>query len=62
MIAVDTTLDHPCPDIWSILEAPELYPRFFRGLGSCEHVAGDPHLFEVRLSTSRGAVVVQEMR
>ncbi|MFN6553568.1 AMP-binding protein [Mycolicibacterium septicum] len=62
VIAVDTTLDHPCPDIWSILEAPELYPRFFRGLGSCEHIAGDPHLFEVRLSTSRGAVVVQEMR
>lgn len=62
VIAVDTTLDHPCPDIWHILAAPELYPRFFRGLGSCEQVAGDPQLFEVRLSTPRGAVVVHEMR
>ncbi|WP_459167218.1 SRPBCC family protein, partial [Mycolicibacterium conceptionense] len=62
VIAVDTTLDHPCPDIWPILEAPHLYPRFFRGLGSCEQVAGDPQLFEVRLSTARGAVVVHQMR
>lgn len=62
MIAVDTTLDHPCPDIWPILEAPHLYPRFFRGVGSCEQAAGDPQLFEVRLSTSRGAVVVHQMR
>ncbi len=62
MIAVDTTLDHPCPDIWPILAAPDLYPRFFRGIGSCEQAAGDPQLFEVRLSTSRGAVVVHEIR
>ncbi|MGW4098569.1 AMP-binding protein [Mycobacterium sp. NPDC004974] len=62
VIAVDTTLDHPCPDIWPILAAPDLYPRFFRGIGSCEQAAGDPQLFEVRLSTSRGAVVVHEMR
>ncbi|WP_441958696.1 AMP-binding protein [Mycolicibacterium houstonense] len=62
VIAVDTTLDHPCPEIWPILEAPNLYPRFFRGIGSCERVAGDPHLFEVRVSTPRGAVVVHEMR
>lgn len=62
VIAVDTTLDHPCPELWPLLEAPGLYPRFFRGLGSCEQVTGDPQLFEVRLSTPRGAVVVQEMR
>lgn len=62
VIAVDTTLDHPCADIWPLLAAPELYPRFFRGLGSCEHAAADPHLFEVWLSTSRGTVVVHEMR
>ncbi|CRZ17295.1 acyl-CoA synthetase [Mycolicibacterium neworleansense] len=62
MIAIDTTLDHPCPDIWAILETPDLYPRFFRGLGSCERATSDPQLFEVRLSTSRGAVVVHEMR
>ncbi|MCV7360102.1 AMP-binding protein [Mycolicibacterium neworleansense] len=62
VIAIDTTLDHPCPDIWAILETPDLYPRFFRGLGSCERATSDPQLFEVRLSTSRGAVVVHEMR
>ncbi|WP_066901870.1 AMP-binding protein [Mycolicibacterium houstonense] len=62
VIAVDTTLDHPCPEIWPILEAPNLYPRFFRGVGSCEQVAGDPQLFEVRVATPRGAVVVHDMR
>ncbi|OLP03246.1 acyl-CoA synthetase [Mycolicibacterium porcinum] len=62
VIAVDTTLDHPCPDIWPLLETPDLYPRFFRGIGACEQVAGDPQLFDVRLSTSRGAVVSHQMR
>ena len=62
VIAFDTTLDHPCPDIWRILQAPDWYPRFFRGLGSCEQVSGKAQQFEVRLSTPRGAIVVHEMQ
>src|SRR6478609_4445870 len=62
VIAFDMTLDHSCSDIWSILETPDRYPRFFHGLGSCEQVPGKPHQFEVRLSTPHGAVVVHEMR
>jgi acyl-CoA synthetase (AMP-forming)/AMP-acid ligase II len=62
VIAFDMRLDHSCPDIWGILQEPEWYPRFFDGLGSCEQVFGKAQLFEVRLSTPRGAVVVREMR
>ena len=61
VIAFDMTLDHSCQDVWNLLQAPEWYPRFFRGLGSCERVSGKAQEFEVSLSTPRGAVV-QEMR
>ncbi|RDH74123.1 acyl-CoA synthetase [Mycolicibacterium moriokaense] len=61
VIDFDTTLAHPCPDIWGILAAPDLYPRFFRGLGACEQVSGTAQQYAVRLSTPRGAVVVREM-
>lgn len=61
VIAFDTTLDHACPDVWGILQAPDRYPRFFRGLGACEQLPGKAQQFEVRLSTPRGAVVVHEM-
>ena len=61
VIAFDTTLDRACLDIWEILQSPDWYPRFFRGLGSCEQVSGKAQ-FEVRLSTTRGAVIVHEMR
>lgn len=62
VIAFDMTLDHSCPDIWSILQTPDWYPRFFRGLGSCEQVSGKAQQFEVRFSTLHGDVVVHEMR
>ncbi|HET6735632.1 AMP-binding protein [Mycobacterium sp.] len=62
VIAFGVTLDHSCVDIWGILQAPDWYPRFFRGLGSCEQVSGKARQFEARLSTPRGAVVVHEMR
>jgi hypothetical protein len=62
VIAFDMTVDHSCLEIWGILQAPDWYPRFFRGLGSCEQVSGNAQQFEVRLSTPRGAVIVHEMR
>ncbi|WNG92884.1 AMP-binding protein [Mycobacterium sp. ITM-2016-00318] len=61
VIAFDMALDHPCPDVWRILEAPDWYPRFFRGLGSCEQISGSAQQFQVRLSTPRGTAVVRGM-
>ena len=61
VIAVDMSLDHPCPDVWSMLQSPDWYPRFFRGLGSCEPISGAARQFEVRMCTPRGAVVVHQM-
>ena len=61
VIAFDMTLDHSCPDVWGILQAPDWYPRFFRGLG-CDQISGEAQLFEVRLATPHGAVVVHQMR
>jgi acyl-CoA synthetase (AMP-forming)/AMP-acid ligase II/uncharacterized protein YndB with AHSA1/START domain len=62
VIAFDMKLDHSCQEVWRLLQAPDWYPRFFRGLGSCERVSGKAQEFEVRLSTPRGAFVVHEMR
>lgn len=44
-----------------MLQSPEWYPRFFRGLGSCAQVSGTARQFEVRMCTPRGAVVVHHM-
>jgi acyl-CoA synthetase (AMP-forming)/AMP-acid ligase II/uncharacterized protein YndB with AHSA1/START domain len=62
VIAFDTIVDHPCPDVWSMLQAPQRYPRFFRGLGSIDRVFGTAQDFEVRLSTPRGSFAAHEMR
>lgn len=62
VIAFDMTLDHPCPEVWRLLQAPGWYPRFFGGLGSCEQVSDVAREFDVRLATPRGAVVVHRMR
>ena len=62
VIAFDMTLDHPCADVWGVLQTPDRYPRFFRGLGSCDQISGKTKQFEVRLSTPGGAVVVHGMR
>ncbi|MDX1882544.1 AMP-binding protein [Mycolicibacterium sp. 120270] len=61
VIAFDTTLDHPCPDVWRFLRAPDWYPRFFHGIGSCAQVSDRAHHYEVRLRTPHGAIVVHEM-
>lgn len=60
-IALDITLDHPCGDVWGMVQSPEWYPRFFRGLGSCAQVSGAARQFEVRMCTPRGAVAVHLM-
>ncbi|WP_209921763.1 AMP-binding protein [Mycolicibacterium lutetiense] len=61
VIDFDTMLDHSCPDIWEILQSPDRYPRFFRGLGSCEQISDHAQQFELRFSTPRGTVVVHQM-
>lgn len=62
VIAFDTTLNHGCPEVWRLLQAPEWYPRFFRGLGSCEQLPHVAHQFTVRLATPRQSCVVRTMR
>nr|WP_217155135.1 AMP-binding protein [[Mycobacterium] fortunisiensis] len=47
--------------MWNVLQSPDRYPRFFRGLGSCELTSGQTQQYQVRFITPRGAVVVQEM-
>ncbi|MGY1988930.1 AMP-binding protein [Mycolicibacterium fortuitum] len=61
VIDFDTMLDHACPDIWEILQSPDRYPRFFRGLGACEQVSDHMQQFEIRFCTPRGTVVVHQM-
>jgi acyl-CoA synthetase (AMP-forming)/AMP-acid ligase II len=61
VIDFDTMLDHSCPDIWEILQSPDRYPRFFRGLGSCEQISDHAQQFELRFSTPRDTVVVHQM-
>lgn len=53
VIDFDATLDHPCPDIWEILQTPDRYPRFFRGLGSCEQISDQAQQYEMRFTTPR---------
>lgn len=62
VLAFDVTLDQSCPDVWRLLQAPEGYPRFFRGLGSCEQVSGDARRFAIRFVTTRGVIVANELR
>lgn len=66
VIDFDMALDHPRADIWALLQAPDWYPRFFRGIGSCEQtsatVAGLPMQFTVHLCTPDGDVVDHTMR
>lgn len=61
VIAADMTLDHPCQDVWAMVQSPQWYPRFFRGLGACEQISGTARQFEVRMCTPSGAVVIQQM-
>lgn len=62
VLAFDTALDHACPAVWGILREPDLYSRFFRGIGSCELHTDMAHLFHVRLISPRGTVVQLQMR
>lgn len=45
-VTVEMVLDHPRAAVWDVIGKPELYPRFFCGLGTITHLpnnAGDPH-------------------
>jgi acyl-CoA synthetase (AMP-forming)/AMP-acid ligase II len=40
-VTFDSVVDHRRSAVWEVLSAPELYPRFFRGVGACERLAPD---------------------
>ena len=61
VIAFDMALDHPCPDVWRILEAPDWYPRFFRGLGSCEQISAARSSYRSGCRRPLGTAVVRGM-
>jgi acyl-CoA synthetase (AMP-forming)/AMP-acid ligase II/uncharacterized protein YndB with AHSA1/START domain len=45
-VTVEVVADHPRSALWEVLGQPELYPRFFRGLGTITRLSnntGDPH-------------------
>ncbi|KAA0024657.1 AMP-binding protein [Antrihabitans cavernicola] len=66
VIDFDMALEHPRADIWGLLQAPDWYPRFFRGIGSCDQTSGatpgQPLQFAVHLITPNGAVADHQMR
>jgi acyl-CoA synthetase (AMP-forming)/AMP-acid ligase II/carbon monoxide dehydrogenase subunit G len=61
VLAFDATLAHPCQAVWELLREPELYPRFFTGVGSCELDADLAQRFQVRLTTPRGMFATHRM-
>ncbi|MTD56196.1 AMP-binding protein [Amycolatopsis pithecellobii] len=38
-VSFDLIVGHPRADLWPVITNPELYPRFFRGVGACERIA-----------------------
>ncbi|GAB2971934.1 AMP-binding protein [Amycolatopsis acidiphila] len=62
-MSFDLVLEHPRRAVWQVISAPELYPRFFRGVGSCERagVAGRLARYRMRVSLC-GQPVEHEMR
>ncbi|PRX43655.1 acyl-CoA synthetase (AMP-forming)/AMP-acid ligase II [Prauserella shujinwangii] len=58
----DVFVDQPRAELWKILADPERYPRFFRGIGSCERVAADGRRRTYRMRVrEEGAVVPLEV-
>jgi acyl-CoA synthetase (AMP-forming)/AMP-acid ligase II len=62
-VSFDLLLEHPRAAVWQVISAPELYPRFFRGVGSCERTgsAGRAARYRMRLSVC-GEPVEHELR
>ncbi|WP_431874955.1 AMP-binding protein [Amycolatopsis sacchari] len=63
-VSIDGHVDSPRRDVWRVLSSPDLYPRYFRGVGSCERsgpLAGRGARYRIRLNLC-GAPVEHELR
>lgn len=62
-VSFDLLLEHPRAAVWQVIATPELYPRFFRGVGSCERAgsAGRTARYRMRISLG-GEPVEHEIR
>jgi acyl-CoA synthetase (AMP-forming)/AMP-acid ligase II len=62
-VSFDQVLEHPRRAVWQVISAPELYPRFFRGVGSCERLGPAGRLTRYRMRISLcGEPAEHEMR
>ncbi|SNR33187.1 Acyl-CoA synthetase (AMP-forming)/AMP-acid ligase II [Haloechinothrix alba] len=63
-VAFDALVDHAPARLWEILGDPEVYPRFFTGISSCERVPShDPvHGTTYHVRVDRGSEGVTEFR
>ncbi|GHF52731.1 acyl-CoA synthetase (AMP-forming)/AMP-acid ligase II/uncharacterized protein YndB with AHSA1/START domain [Amycolatopsis bartoniae] len=63
-VSVDIDIDSPRSEVWQVISTPELYPRYFRGVGTCERtgtVGGRGARYRIRLSLC-GAPAEHELR
>ncbi|WP_424187470.1 AMP-binding protein [Actinokineospora sp. G85] len=65
-VVFDTTVDHGRSALWEVLGEPSRYPRFFRGVSSCDKLATDEYgaadEYLVRASLGPFAVHTQRLR
>ncbi|NKQ59290.1 AMP-binding protein [Amycolatopsis sp. K13G38] len=51
-VTFDLLVEHPRSAVWEVIGTPELYPRFFRGVGSCERISPDARASRYRARLS----------
>ncbi|KAA9153514.1 AMP-binding protein [Amycolatopsis acidicola] len=62
-VTFEEDLGHPRTDVWKMIAAPELYPRFFRGVGACDRLSGSGRGARYRLRANIcGEAVEHELR
>ncbi|HVV07886.1 AMP-binding protein [Amycolatopsis sp.] len=62
-VTFDLDIDHPRSAVWRVIAEPELYPRFFRGVGACDRISGSGRGARYRLRANVcGQAVEHELR
>ncbi|SDD93210.1 AMP-binding protein [Actinokineospora iranica] len=65
-VVFDMTMDHSRSELWEILGEPARYPRFFRGVSSCDKLATDgygaPAEYALRACLGTNAVIDHRLR
>jgi len=65
-VVFDMTVDHSRSALWEVLGEPDRYPRFFRGISSCDKLATDeygaPDEYALRACLGDFAVIEHRLR